>query len=407
MAEALANQSKDITIVGGGLVGLTLALILDEVSDGSYSISIIEKNSAAVSARKSERTVALSYGTQAIFTACGFWSALEPLTTPIKTIHVSDKGHMGRAFIEASKLDWPALGYVAYNDDLTGALIKEISNRQTITLEDNASISDIKFHQGSVSYTLAEKNDSVSTELLIVADGAQSAIAKQLGVSFDTHHYAQRAIVATVTTSELHNHCAFERFTDEGPIALLPITNTASSLVWTMPEELFDQRMQLSDQDFMKELRQRFGSRLGRMISVTPRAGFPLVLAKASEQVRSNMVIMGNAAHNLHPVAGQSFNLAVRDAMSLAQSLKSASKSNISIGSLATLNDYFTKVTADQQTTIELSHQLVKLFSNDSLALSVLRTIGLLSLDNLDLVKTAFAKRSAGFSDGLQTGVSA
>jgi len=404
------TNTNDIVIVGGGLVGLSLALILDEVCAGAFKISIIEKSSPKNNATSrnshSQRTVALSHGTHTIFSACGLGSLLQPLLTPITRIHVSDKGHFGRAVMDAEQLAWPALGYVAYNDELQAQLLNEVGKRATISCQSDTSIKAISFHQDHVRYGLSDSNLNYSCRLLLVADGAGSPIAREVGISFEKYIYGQRAVVATVTTSEANQGCAFERFTDEGPIALLPLPGNQSSLVWTMSEQQFERRNDLADKEFIAQLHSRFGDRLGQIRSISERASFPLILSKATEQIRSHLVIMGNAAHNLHPVAGQSFNLSIRDSMNLALALKVAQENKLALGSLASLAPYAEAIRNDQSATIELSHQMVRLFSNDSLGLSVIRNIGLLALDNLSSVKTAFAKRSAGVSDGIQTGAS-
>src|SRR5690606_38985354 len=236
--------------------------------------------------------------------------------------------------------------------------------------------------------------------LVVVADGVESAVRKSLGIETQTREYGQTAIITNVEFSEPHLCVAFERFTDEGPIALLPLGESShanrSALVWTLPDHKADEILAATDDEFLLQLQHRFGFRAGRFTRVAKRFAYPLRLVLAEEQIRSNIVLLGNAAHFLHPVAGQGFNLALRDCACLVETLGAALAKNQAPGDLSVLENYRAAQALDQQVTIEFSDKLVRLFSNDHLPLIALRHLGLLSLDFFPLLKDQFVAQTMG-----------
>jgi len=233
--------------------------------------------------------------------------------------------------------------------------------------------------------------------LVVLADGANSDLGKRLGIRHRIEDYGQQAIIANVETDSAHRGVAYERFTEKGPIALLPLGFTSqsrlSALVWTRPKHAAEDLMNLSDEAFCRQLQAEFGHRGGRFCRVSRRFSYPLQLAVATEQVRSGLVLMGNAAHFLHPVAGQGFNLALRDCQHLVETLNGADNP----GDLRVLQIYLAGQQQDQTATIGLSHNLVKLFSTDALPSALLRSLGLIGLDAIGPAKRLFSQQAMGF----------
>jgi 2-octaprenyl-6-methoxyphenol hydroxylase len=249
-----------------------------------------------------------------------------------------------------------------------------------------------------------EKNAVMETSLLVIADGAASGLREHLGVAVEEKSYGQHALIANIATAQPHQGCAFERFTDEGPLALLPLVPSAagenrSALVWSLAPQQAQHLHQCPEHEFLAELKNRFGYRLGRMLEVGERHSYPLSLVYSREQVRQGIVVMGNAAHALHPVAGQGFNLALRDIASLAAALAEGLEEGRSPGDLAPLLVYQRRQQADQERTIQFSDRLPGLFMHSDPVLGVAREIGLSGLDVLAPLKKQFVRYAAGVAD--------
>lgn len=243
------------------------------------------------------------------------------------------------------------------------------------------------------------QEQTIHTQLVIIADGADSPLRASLGIDVDIEKYHQTAIIANVALSNPHDGVAYERFTDEGPMALLPLggkDGCESALVWTQPEDQADAILALDDEAFMEQLQQRFGFRLGHFKSVGKRDAYPLQLMLAKEQVRSSLVVMGNAAHFLHPVAGQGFNLALRDCAALTTVLAKARRAQQPLGALKVLQQYEQQQQLDQQATIQFSDKLTRLFSTAALPSAGLRALGFLGLETLPGAKQLLASQTMG-----------
>ncbi|MBT5923323.1 MAG: 2-octaprenyl-6-methoxyphenyl hydroxylase, partial [Cellvibrionales bacterium] len=246
---------------------------------------------------------------------------------------------------------------------------------------------------------------TITASLLIVADGAQSGLRDSLGISASVKHYAQRAVIANVQTQLPHNGQAFERFVADGAVAFLPLidlpnSKNRSALVWTMPTQAegAEDKTLLDDDAFIAELQQAFGHRLGTIQRIGQRQSYPLALTIADEVARNHIVLMGNSAHSLHPVAGQGFNLSLRDVTALVERIGNAIQRQEDIGSLALLEDYAEAQIKDQNLTIGFSHNLIELFGQQSLPVQLGRSIGLLALDLLKPAKERFSDRAAGIT---------
>jgi len=407
MTVAIQQDNFDIAIIGGGMVGTSLASLL-AASQPQLRIALIE---AQPFARADEihfqpsfdaRSTALSYGTAAILRELGLWDLLQQHITPITQVHVSDRGHFLGGVIDATENNLAAVGYVIENAWLGKVLLGHVQTQNNIQCFASSSVTALTPQQDCA--LLSVKSDAqeflIKTSLAVIADGGDSPLRKSLGIGTQVRAYGQTAIITNVEFSEPHNGVAYERFTADGPVALLPLgeSNNAqqSALVWTLPEAEADKIFALDDADFLAQLQQRFGFRVGRFKRVAKRFAYPLQLVLAEEQIRSHLVLLGNAAHFLHPVAGQGFNLALRDCVCLVETLREAIAEHKSPGDLAVLQTYLDKQALDQLITIEFSDKLVRLFSSDQLPLIAMRHLGLLSLESIPLIKNQFIAQTMG-----------
>jgi 2-octaprenyl-6-methoxyphenol hydroxylase len=277
--------------------------------------------------------------------------------------------------------------------------IEICGNTQIDTLKPRSNGIDISMKVGANS---SQEELNVRTDLIIIADGADSTTAHKLGINSRRSAYGQTAIIANIQLNQRHQGVAYERFTDQGPMALLPLPDYKgqyrSALVWAQPEETASQLVEATDEDFLRSLQQRFGHRLGTFKQVGRRTAYNLELTLASEQVRRNVVVMGNAAHSLHPVAGQGFNLSLRDAAALADKLSEARIQQKSIGSLETLECYYQQQRIDQRNTLVFSDSLTKFFAGPSNVAAMGRNSGLLVLDLVPQLRHRFIKFGMGMT---------
>lgn len=398
----------DIAIIGGGMVGTSLANML-VASQPQLRVALIEAQSFSTQSEFpyqpsfDARSTALSYGTAKILRELGLWDTLQQHTTPITQVHVSDRGHFSGGVIDAQDNKLEAVGYVVENAWLGNVLLGHLQSQHAVTCFAPAKVLQVSPQENSARLRVLP-GDAVEffidAALVVVADGGESAVRKSLGIDTEVREYGQTAIITNVEFSEPHGGVAFERFTDEGPIALLPLGEspraTQSALVWTLPEAKADELLRTTDEIFLAQLQERFGFRAGRFTRVAKRFSYPLRLVIAQEQIRSHIVLLGNAAHFLHPVAGQGFNLALRDCACLVETLRDAFAQKKSPGDLSVLEAYRAAQVTDQQLTIEFSDKLVRLFANDHLPLIAMRHLGLLCLDFLPALKDIFVAQTMG-----------
>ncbi len=398
-----------IAIVGGGMAGASLALLLANRLP-RFHIVLIEKN--ALHAASTEqlslpsfdaRSTALSCSTRDILRSIGVWNALEPSLEPIQSVHVSERHRAPGILMRADTVDQPALGYVVENRHLGQHLLSALRQNPAITCLDETSIERVQFTADAALLSHQERTHPAWTlpvALAVIADGSQSALRKQLGIAVDETPYDQHAIIANVVTENPHAGVAYERFTDTGPIALLPLKTIMgahrAALVWTLPDAEADTVLAMSDTDFLARIMERFGDRCGKLLAVGARHSYPLALAQAREQVRTRLVLLGNAAHSLHPVAGQGFNLILRDCLALTDTLVQAVNTQRDIGELGVLQHYWDTQHWDQQKTITASDWLPRLFSSRDAPHKALRTAALLGLDFLPGLREWFAREATG-----------
>ncbi|HUX89258.1 MAG TPA: FAD-dependent monooxygenase [Gallionellaceae bacterium] len=373
----------DIAIIGGGPVGAALALAL---RDSGLQISVLEARKSK-DANADPRALALSYGSRLLLARLGVWQDMSQVSS-IRTIHISQRDSFGRTQLDAAGMNVPDLGYVLPYPVLQAALQHSLETGNvdlrygaTVTkLESNLDGADIAYqHDGSEHHLHAR--------LVVVADGG-----KLLETSHpaEVRDYGQSAIIAHVTCSHPRTNTAFERFTADGPLALLPYQD-GYELVWTVPHTAVDAMLLWDDATLLAQLHQHFGDRVGSFLSAGARSSFPLRLRRAPATTLPHTVLIGNAAQTLHPVAGQGFNMGLRDACELAQEILRSTAETL--GSDAMLSNYRKSRSLDRNAGIRFTDGLVRLFSNDLPLASATRAASLSLLDCLPGMKKFVAKR--------------
>jgi 2-octaprenyl-6-methoxyphenol hydroxylase len=392
--------SFDVAIVGGGMVGATLGVALAPLN---LRVAIIEAipHNAAAQPSFDERTTALSNGSRRILETMGVWPALSALATPIAKIHVSEQGRFGFARIDAAEQGLSAMGYVVANRDLGSALWSRLSKSAGLEVYCPAEVLQVTAREQSVTVEIAQQGakSTIDAKLVVAADGAQSAVRGAFGVDAQVRDYEQTAIITTVLPQRFHDNVAYERFTQSGPLALLPLDGGRCTLVLTLPKDAAQSVIAWSDQEFLAEVQRRFGFRLGRFLKVGRRVPYPLFLTRATRTSSGRCVIIGNAAQGLHPIAGMGFNLGLRDVASLAELIAERARlAGADPGSLELLAEYDAWRAADRGSVIAFTDGLVRIFSNPLRSVRRLRNLGLLAFDLLPPAKAALSRLSTGGS---------
>lgn len=391
------TTETDVLIIGGGLVGASLACALGQAG---VRTRVVEAFTFAAEQQPGydERSIALAQGSQRIFAGLGLWQALAADACPIHTIHVSDRGHFGFTRLQREQEGVPALGYVATARVLGRVLLEGLQRLDNVQILAPARLAALHIDADGVQADIEQQGVSqrCSARLLVAADGAQSAIREQFGIATTRRDYAQTAIIANVTTDKPHQHVAYERFTDSGPLALLPMTGGRSALVWTVRADQSDAVMALDDAAFLERLQRRFGYRLGRFTKVGIRNAFPLQLVQAKESVRPRLALIGNAMHTLHPIAGQGFNLGLRDVAALVDVLLDARRAGRDIGDLQVLQRYAAWRQSDQRRVAWFTDGMVRLFGQSLPPVAWLRDAGMLALDLCPPAKRWFGRMTMG-----------
>lgn len=389
----------DVAIVGGGMVGASLAVALAPLG---LQVALIEAIAHDSDAQPSfdERTTALSNASRRILETIGVWRIASSAATPIRKIHVSDQGHFGFARIDSQSQRLDAMGYMLPNRALGRALWERIGRIAGIRVFCPAQVLQVTPGDPLVGLELSGadgEHSSLQARLIVAADGVQSAVRRAFGVEAESREYGQTAVITTVLPQRFHDYVAYERFTASGPLALLPLADGRCALVLTVHRADLDAVMAGTDAEFLAELQRRFGFRLGRFLKMGRRVAYPLSLTQASRTSAGRCVIVGNAAQSLHPVAGMGFNLGLRDAACLAELIAEYRREGrTDAGDAALLTDYDAWRAADRRAIIAFTDGLVRVFSNPLGIVRRLRNLALLAFDVLPPAKAALSRLSTG-----------
>jgi 2-octaprenyl-6-methoxyphenol hydroxylase len=398
----VTSGTCDVLIAGGGLIGASLAVALAPLA---LRVAVVEAQLPASAAQPTydDRSTAISEGSRRILSAIGAWQRIGAAATAIRSIHVSDRGRFGVTRLEAAEHGVSALGHVVENRVLGAALWQRLRAASAIEVIAPGRVLEAEPREDGVSVAIeaAGERRTLASRLLVVADGAHSGLRERLGVGAERREYGQVAIVVNVTPRRFHQHVAYERFTDSGPLAFLPATNGRCAVVWTVWAEEADEILALDDAAFLSRLQTLFGHRLGALIRAGRRSGWPLELVTAEQQTGERFVVLGNAAHALHPVGGQGFNLALRDVAVLAELIADAVAKGADPGDGALLARYAAWRRDDQSRSVEFTDGLVRLFTNPFTPVKAARGAGLVALDLLPFAKEALARRSMGLAGRL------
>lgn len=396
------SSDYDVIVAGAGLVGSCLALVLARLP---LRILVVDPAAHAAPGEVSfdARVTALANGSQRILAALDLWAAIEAEAEPINMIHVSNRGSFGMARIRASEEGVAALGYTVENQQLQRALVTDRSRWANVEWRQATRVTDAQTQGDCVEVTLGAvaRSQRLTTRLLVAADGTRSSLRAALGATVTEHDYGQTAIVANCTTQVPHGGVAYERFTASGPVAMLPLPRGRSGFIWTVPSAQSTELASCSEADFKRTLQKVFGYRLGRLGRLGERQTYPLVASSARPIAGQRLLLIGNAANTLHPVAGQGFNLALRDVSILAEIIARQSVDAADPGCTAVLDDYQAWRRSDQSKVSWFTHNLIGLFGNDRPDLRLGRNLGLVFLDLLPGAKTMLARHTMGLGGRL------
>lgn len=405
MARTRSDNHYDIIVVGGGMIGSCLALAIAPLG---LRVAVVEAipRTAAKQPSFDDRATALSRSTQRLFEAIGLWGDIVAAATPITHIHVSDQGRFGFAHIDAKEQRVDALGYVVTNRVLGEVLQRALGRVKSLDMLCPARVVDVRLSPDTAT-AVVEDADGLSQELacdlLVVADGANSAVRGMIGITATQIAYGQRAVIGNLLPEKSLQNCAYERFTESGPLALLPLADGRAGFVWAVSEQDAERVLELGDGAFLHELQTAFGYRLGTFSRVGKRAAYPLSLSKAVRLVAQRSVLIGNAAHGLHPVAAQGFNLGLRDVAALCDCIADEYQQScgISIGDAEMLDRYAQWRCSDHRKLVLLTDGIVRLFGRSDRPTSILRDIGMLGFDLIPGVRSLFAKHTMGLAGRL------
>jgi 2-octaprenyl-6-methoxyphenol hydroxylase len=389
----------DVAIVGGGMVGASFALALRNTSLRVLLIESIPPDSAAQPSFD-ERTTALGNGSRQIFETLGVWPAMSGEASPIRSIHVSDAGRFGVARLDAQEQGVHAFGYVVPNRVIGRVLWQALREAPNVTVAMPAQLKSATLRDDGVLLDVvnAGVTEKVRAAVAVAADGAGSVLRASAGIDAEVEDYEQIAIVVNAATERPNTGEAFERFTASGPLAVLPVTGGGYAVVWAVTPTRAAELIALDEAGFAAELLSAFGWRAGRWTRIGRRNSYPLALTRAEETVSGRVVLIGNAAQALHPVAGQGFNLGLRDAATLAEMLASASHTDFALTASELLEKFAAWRAEDRKGVTRFTDGLVKLFGSDTPGVGLVRNFGLLLFDMSPAAKRALSRVSWGFA---------
>lgn len=400
--QRLASKERvDIAIIGGGLVGASLGCALSPLIDRpGLSVAVIEAAPMREQADSpwqpsfDARASAISQGSVMHFARMGLWERLAEQASPIHQIHISEQGRLGATRLRDVELGVEALGQVIPNAWMGRVLHRHLTE---LAVEWHCPARVESIRPVAAGYRLGLSDGSMlEAGLAVLAEGGRSGLKERLGIESREYPYDQMALIASLEVSEPHRGVAYERFTSQGPIALLPLRGQVMELIWTHPVGRESRRLALSDGAFLAELQEAFGDRAGRFRRVGKRHTYPLSLITARETARPGLAVLGNAAHSLHPVAGQGFNLALRGVMDLVDAIAAGHHQGETPGSMAVMTDFERRRSGDRDNVIRFSDGLIRLFGIDHALLSRSRAAGLVGLNLAGPLRRTLARRAMG-----------
>ncbi len=399
-------MQQEVIIVGGGMVGLSLSLMLAKQNIAVKLLEAIkypnydDANLAPYHSSFDARNSALSRRSVQIYQELGLWDSLQEHATPILQVHITEQGSFGKARLKAEQEKVESFGQVIENAWLGRVLLTQVQKEKNIELIDGVKVTSLTQTENEANIEAERDGEklSLNAKLVIAADGRDSFCRKALGVGASVHDYDQVAIVTTVQTSKPHDHVGFERFSHLGPLALLPLPGEyRRSVVWPVKKGTEDEWLgDENDQHFLDALQETYGDRAGKFEKTGKRFCFPLSQVLAEKQAVGRVVLMGNAAHTIHPVAGQGFNLCMRDAYVLVRYLTEQLAKSEDIGEPSMLLDYEKSRLTDQQRVIKFCDSVVRGFSNQNPILKLIRNTGLLAFDLIPGIKPLVANYAMG-----------
>lgn len=395
-------SSADISIIGAGMAGASLVHLLKPARDAGLKVALIERQSLDWQSLHEKappsfdgRATALSWSTRQIFEQLDLWHQLASHACPTEHIQVSSLGQFGQTHLHAEEQGTETLGYIIENRQLGRGLLAGLEHANNLTCYSEVEVDQASMNPEGCLLSFKDGRQ-LQTRLLIIADGGRSPLLSQLGIEQNRKSYGTTALVTQIECDQPHNNWAFERFHNKGPIAFLPLNTHDFALTWTFANEEIDQAMAASDEELIADLQDRIGFKIGKINSMGPRSSYPLALVTASEQVRRSLVLLGNSAHSLHPVAGQGFNLTLRDAAALAEHINKAALSGADVGDLVLLEAYQAQQATDQYNTIVASDLLSTLFTKEIAPLSMLTSLGLMGMASAPVARRLFTRHAMG-----------
>ena len=394
----MSQPAYDVLIVGGGMVGATLACALGEKN---FNVVIVDSQQPVMSwpgEGYDLRVSAITRATQKILETLDVWPAIEAeRISPYRDMHVWDAGGEGVIHFDSAELGEASLGHIVENRVTLKALQQKIATLDSVTFIPGVMATKLDISESHASLTL-NNGKELTAKLIVAADGSSSWVRQQRGISVRGWDYDQAALVTYVKTAQPHQETAWQRFLSTGPLAFLPLTGGYSSIVWSTSPKQAEQLKNMPEEHFAIELQAAFEDRLGSIDEVGPRAVFPLRFFETSAYVENRLALIGDAAHTIHPLAGQGVNLGMSDAASLAEVLIEARQKRKDIGSLKALRHYERWRRADNRSMLVTMDAFKRLFSNDSSILGWLRNTGMSLLDKTPLVKNTIVKQAMGLS---------
>ncbi len=391
---------QHITIVGGGLAGASLACALEALD---LDITVLEATPFSSASQPSfdERTIALTFSSRRVLEGIGIWAAIESQAGPIHRIHISNRGHAGFARLDRKLIGTQALGYVVPTRALGKALTARLQQSARIDYCCPSEAKRLHTPPGDAGIQIETTDQTLESSLAVIADGGRSPLAQLAGLRIEEEAYDEHALGGIVGGDQDQNCTAYERFTRHGPLALLPLDARRFALAWTLPAEEAQQTQALPEEEFLNKLQNAFGDRVGFFTRCDSLQVYPLRRSEIQNPISHRVLALGNAAHVVHPVAGQGFNLGLRDVAQLAEELANALAQGNDIGDPAVLARYAHSRQSQTKRVLRFTDGLLRTFSNEIPGLNLARNIGLNALEIIPPAKRFLLRRTAGLSGTL------